>query len=83
MYVEEAVTPGSIRAAGKQIACVHVADSNRAQPGRGHPDLRPGFAALRAIGYDGYLGIESGLVGDKEEALREAEANARRAWEEA
>lgn len=83
MHIEEADVAASIRAAGKQIVYVHVADSNRKQPGRGHLDLRPGFAALKAVGYDGYLGVECGLLGDPEGALQEAAANVRRAWEEA
>jgi sugar phosphate isomerase/epimerase len=83
MHIEEADIPTSIRAAGQQIVYVHVADSNRVQPGRGHLDLRPGFAALKAVGYDGYFGIECGLVGDPEEALKQAAANTRQAWAEA
>ena len=83
MGIEEADVPASIRAAGMRIAYVHVADSNRKQPGRGHWDLRPGFAALKAIGYDGYLGVECGLLGDPKAALAEAVENVRRAWVDA
>jgi len=80
MHIEEADIPESLRAAGDYVVYVHVADSNRMQPGRGHLDLRPGFAALKEIGYDGYLGVECGLIGPIEAALAEAAENVRRAW---
>ena len=83
MQIEEADIPASIRSAGKHITYVHVADSNRKQPGRGHLDLRPGLAALKAVGYDGYLGVECGLLGDPAEALAEAAANVRKSWSDA
>jgi sugar phosphate isomerase/epimerase len=83
MEIEEADIPTSIRSAGRHVVYVHVADSNRKQPGRGHLDLRPGFAALKSVGYDGYLGVECGLLGDPKAALAEAAGNVRRAWNEA
>jgi Xylose isomerase-like TIM barrel len=70
MNIEEA----DIRAAGQHIVHVHVADSNRLQPGKGHVDFRPGFAALKEAGYDGYLGIECRISGPYDEALAESAA---------
>ncbi len=67
MNIEEADIAASIRAAGQRI--VHVADSNRLQPGKGHLDFSPSFAALKEAGYDGYLGIECGISGPYDEAL--------------
>nr|MDP9351948.1 sugar phosphate isomerase/epimerase [Chloroflexota bacterium] len=80
MNIEEADIADSIRAAGGRIVYVHVADSNRLQPGRGHLDFRPGFAALKAIGYDGYLGIECRIAGALEESLAESVALLRQQW---
>ena len=80
MHIEEADIPASLRAAGGSVVYVHVADSNRKQPGRGHLDLRPGLAALKEVGYNGYLGVECGLIGPVEAALAEAAENVRRAW---
>ena len=37
---------------------VHVGDSNRATPGKGHLDFRSLLGALEGIGYDGYLVLE-------------------------
>jgi sugar phosphate isomerase/epimerase len=81
MNLEESDIAASIRDAGPFIRYVHVADSNRKQPGRGHLDFRPGFRALKDVGYDGYLGVECGLIGSAVEALGEA-AFLRKAWDE-
>jgi len=45
----------SIRLAAPFVQYVHVADSNRKQPGRGHLDFRPGFRALKDAGYQTYM----------------------------
>jgi sugar phosphate isomerase/epimerase len=80
MNIEEADIAASIRAAAPHIVHVHVADSNRLQPGKGHLDFRPGFAALKEAGYDGYLGIECRIEGPYEEALAESAALLRELW---
>jgi len=80
MNIEEADIAASIRAAGPRVVYVHVADSNRLQPGRGHLDFRPGFAALKAIGYDGYLGIECRLDGPIDRVIPETAALLRELW---
>jgi sugar phosphate isomerase/epimerase len=83
MQLEEAQVPQSICAAGEHIVHVHVADSNREQPGRGHLDFRPGFRALKEIGYDGPISLECRVVGDPEPALREAGQYLQRQWDAA
>jgi len=62
MQIEERAIADSIRRAGARVGYVHLADSNRLQPGAGHTDFRAGFDALKSVGYDGWLTIESGLV---------------------
>jgi sugar phosphate isomerase/epimerase len=69
MNIEEANIGDSIRAAGKWIGYVHLADSNRVLPGLGHTDFRSGFAALQDIGYGGWMSLECGVPGDRAEAL--------------
>jgi sugar phosphate isomerase/epimerase len=59
---------------------VHVAYSNRLQPGKGHLDFLPGFAALKEAGYNGYLSIECRISGTYNEALAEAAALLRELW---
>ena len=84
MNIEEADIAGCIRQSADHIAYVHVADSNRAQPGKGHTDFRPGFAALKEIGYDGWLGIEcSRIIGEYDDAIRETVTFLRREWDAA
>lgn len=58
MNIEESDPPAAIRAAGSAIGHVHLADSNRRPAGCGHTDFAPIAAALRDIGYEGYLSAE-------------------------
>lgn len=83
MNIEEADIAHAIADNGSAIAYVHVADSNRLQPGRGHLDFTPGFAALKASGYDGYLGVECRVVGPFDQAIAETVAHLRRLWDAA
>lgn len=83
MQLEEDDIPASIRAAGPYIVHVHVAGSSRKQPQVGHLDLKPGFRALKEIGYDGPLSLEHRIAGPPEEALTEAARFVRREWEAA
>jgi len=58
MSIEDADIAGAIRAAGKRLAHVHFADSNRAAPGRGHLNFTPFVEALRDIEYSGVCSFE-------------------------
>jgi len=58
MAIEEANLAAALRAAGPLIGHVHFADSNRRAVGFGHTDVAPIVAALREIGYAGYLSAE-------------------------
>jgi len=69
MNIEERDIPAAIRGAKEYLAHVHLADSNRLLPGYGHTDFRSGFAALREIGYTGYMALECGIPGDPREEL--------------
>ena len=71
MNLEEDDPPASIRAAGGHLRHVHLADSNRAHPGTGHVDFAGALAALRDIGFDGYMALECGLRGDASKVLPE------------
>jgi len=83
MNIEDASYYDSIKMAGTTIRNVHLADSQRLQPGMGHTDFRPGFRALKEIGYSDYLGFECGVSGDFEDAVRESMDYCRRVWDEA
>ena len=58
MNIEEVNLSAAIRAAAGFIGHVHFADSNRRAAGMGHTDFAPIVAALRDIGYSGYLSAE-------------------------
>jgi len=59
MNIEEADLAQAIRDAGKHVGHVHFVDSNRKAAGLGHMDHGPIIAALKAIGYTGYLCAEA------------------------
>ena len=58
MNIEEADIAQAIIHAGKHIGHVHFADSNRSAMGMGHTDAAPIIAALKQVGYSGYLSAE-------------------------
>lgn len=78
MNIEEPRMEDSIRRAGKWVKHVHLADSIRWLPGYGHTDFGPGFAALKEIGFDGYMAMECRVPGPPEEDLPRAAEYLRR-----
>jgi sugar phosphate isomerase/epimerase len=58
MNIEEADVAAAIAAVGDRVGHVHWADSNRRAIGMGHTDPRSIVAALRSIGYTGFLSAE-------------------------
>jgi sugar phosphate isomerase/epimerase len=58
MNIEEVDIAQAIRLAGDKLYHLHIADSNRAAPGRGHIDFKPIAQALKDINYSGYLTME-------------------------
>ena len=68
MHIEETDSPQALRDAGSQVTHVHVADNTRMEPGTGDIDFPATIAALRDIGFDGYLAYECGISGDSDDA---------------
>ena len=58
MNIEESDVAQAIRDAGRHTGHVHFADSNRQAIGFGHTDAAPIVAALKEVGYNGYLSAE-------------------------
>jgi sugar phosphate isomerase/epimerase len=58
MNIEESSFSESIAKAREYLVHIHVADSNRLAPGRGHIDFHEIVRALREIDYQGYLSLE-------------------------
>ena len=69
--IEEADLAAAVRAAGPLIGHVHFADSNRRAIGFGHTLVPPVVAALRDVGYDGYLSAEILPLPDAATAARQ------------
>jgi sugar phosphate isomerase/epimerase len=59
MNIEEVNVPEAIRAGAGQIGHLHFVDSNRRPAGLGHLDYPPIVAALRAVGYGGFVSAEA------------------------
>ena len=68
MNIEEQNLAESLRQTGPLVGHVHFADSNRRAIGLGHTDIAPIAAALRDIGYTGYLSAEILPLPDAETA---------------
>ena len=71
MNIEEANLLESLRQHAPWLAHVHVSDSNRFEPGRGHVDFRATLKTLREIDYNGDLALECRLSGDAKLVLPE------------
>jgi sugar phosphate isomerase/epimerase len=71
MNIEEADLAGALGKAGAHVGHVHFADSNRKAAGLGHTDFAAVVAALRAVGYEGYLSAEVFPLPDSDTAAKQ------------
>ena len=69
MSIEERNIAESILRAREYIRHVHLSDSGRLLPGHGNIDFKAIFAALKEIGYEGYMALECAIPGNPEEEL--------------
>lgn len=58
MNIEEKDPPAAIRAAGSTLVHYHVSDNDRGRPGSGRYDFPADAAALKEIGYSGWVVAE-------------------------
>lgn len=70
MNIEETSFAKSLKAAGHKLSHMHLVDSNRLAPGKGHTDFHNIIQALRDIKYEGYLSAEILPDPDSETAAR-------------
>ncbi|MEM9586321.1 MAG: sugar phosphate isomerase/epimerase family protein [Planctomycetota bacterium] len=68
MNIEESDLAEAIRSGRSHIGHIHFVDSNRRAMGLGHMDFAPIAAAIKEIGYDGYLSAEAFPLPDAETA---------------
>lgn len=78
MNIEEANSAAALREAAGLIGHVHFADSNRRAIGMGQTAIAPVVAALREIGYAGYLSAEIFPLPDPLAAARQTIAALRK-----
>jgi sugar phosphate isomerase/epimerase len=71
MNIEEDDLAHAILSAGKHLRHVHLADSQRLQPGTGLTDFAAVFKALKKTGFSDYMALECGIRGDRTKALPE------------
>lgn len=72
MNIEEADTATALTAAMPHVAHVHLADSNRLEPGLGHIDFATPFSVLNKHGFSGTCAIECIASGPPETMLTAA-----------
>jgi len=70
MNIEESSIGASIIDVKDLLAYVHVADSNRLAPGRGHIDFKDFLALLNILNYNNYLSLEITPLPSFEEAVK-------------
>jgi D-psicose/D-tagatose/L-ribulose 3-epimerase len=57
--IEELNPAAALRSIARELGHVHISENDRGVPGTGHNDWRGVLLALKEIGYDGWLTIES------------------------
>ena len=72
MNIEEAHIGDAIRAGKGYIGHVHVADNDRWYPGHAHYDFQETIQALKEIGYDGALALETNCEPDTRTCARKS-----------
>ena len=82
MYVEETDMEASLRDFSDWIGRVHVADTKRLNPGRGHLDLRSCIQTLKQSGDDGVLALACRIKDNPLDELHHSAAPIRRLWNE-
>ena len=69
MNIEEVDIGAALESMGDLLGYVHLADSQRLEPGQGHLDWKNVFDALTRLDYRGYASLECSLTGPGEEVL--------------
>jgi sugar phosphate isomerase/epimerase len=69
MNIEEPDIGAALVEAGEMLAYVHLADSQRLEPGQGHLDFANVFEGLQRLGYDGWASMECNLSGEPDRVL--------------
>ena len=66
MYIEETSDQGAFLSAGKYLHHVHLGSIKRKLPGQDARSFVDGFRGLKRIGYQGYVSLECGCLGNRD-----------------
>ncbi len=83
MSIEEAQIARAAEAVIGYIGHIHLADSNRLEPGQGHTDFTEVFEVLKLAGYTGWMAFECRISSDPDHALPGAVKLLRDCWAQA
>lgn len=83
MYIEEPNDMGAFISARDYVHHVHLASIKRNLPHQDQRDFRNGFAALKLIGYQDFMSLECGVLGDREVEIPKTVKFLRKQWEQA
>lgn len=64
MHIEETNTPKTFLDIGAHTSHIHLADNTRMEPGTGDIDFVAAFAALKQVGFTGYMAYECAITGN-------------------
>ncbi|MBB6480080.1 sugar phosphate isomerase/epimerase family protein [Spirochaeta isovalerica] len=78
MNIEDPSIEGAFWKHSDLVGYVHLADTNRWAPGRGHMDFQSIFSALKGIGYEGYASVEILPYPEPDQAAYEAVSTLRK-----
>lgn len=78
MNIEDPSIEGAFWKHNDLVGYVHLADTNRWAPGRGHMDFQSVISALKGIGFDGYASVEILPYPEPDQAAFEAVSTLRK-----
>lgn len=83
MGIEETSDEGAFLSAAKYVHHVHLASYKRNLPGQDERDFKSGFKGLKTIGYQDFMSLECGVIGDKMVEIPKAVKFLRKQWKDA
>ena len=83
MYFEETSDEGAFLSAGAYLKHVHLGSIKRKLPGQDARSFVSGFRGLKRIGYQGYVSLECGCIGDRDVETPKAFRFLEKQWAEA
>jgi sugar phosphate isomerase/epimerase len=83
MNIEETSDRGAFISAGPYIHHVHLASTKRNLPGQDERSFVEGFRGLKAIGYNDYMSLECGCIGDPMVEIPRSFKFLREQWDQA